>query len=1154
MKTKQCIALFGLFFFLQGLYAPLNAQSKAEQKKEVTQEQVTKKQQSLTSAIKALKSPAHFEQKLNELKAISSLEKQLDASEQLNQAVLKTIDLQEQLLWMKLPPLQKAIAAMKEKRGFDSKAVDEKLNLLQAAMQGGFEGIYQEEPQTLARASEALRLKREILLASPDVDVDKFLTVNYRLGERAHTAMAENLGLQPNNWSNQTSASRSGFDAQLIEVSGLKSGNITHKQIYKPANKGAAVTDLMPHWDGKRLLFSSVDEKRKWQVFEVGVDGTDVKQVTRVPEPDVEFFDAAYLPDGRIVAVSNLGYHGVPCVNGGAEVGNMVIYNPADGNLRRITFDQDANWNPTILPNGKIMYTRWEYTDLTHYFSRIVMHMNPDGTEQKSLYGSGSMFPNSIFDMKPLPTNSNRFVGIISGHHGVVRSGRLIIFDPSKSRKEEKGMLQELPFSTRPIIPEIKDELVNDVWPQFVKPYPLSDETYLVTAKLSPRSKWGVYLVDIYDNLTLIAEADQAGLIYSIPVKETKVPAQIPDRTNLKDKEATVFIQDVYEGEGLRGVRRGEVKAFRIYAYEYAYLNTLSDHYNNGIQAGWDIKRLIGTVPVEEDGSALFKIPANTPISLQPLDAEGRAIQTMRSWLTGMPGEVVSCVGCHEDQNTIPVPKRVIASTIQPHPITVAAGGIRPYTFDLEIQPILDRACISCHNGSQAALPNFKDTTSAAITDWSGTRYMRKSYLAFHPYVNRQGPEADMYVMTPYEYHVSTSEIVRMLKRGHNQVTLSDKEWEQLYTWIDLNAPNRGTFDANKAKGYDQYTRRMELADKYSNSAVDWRQELADYANYLKQQPTPATPTAKTEKKAAYKAVKQKNWPLTAAQIQTLLAEEKALRKEIEVSEGVTIAFVRVPKGRFIMGSNTGYPDQAPAHPSTIKESFWMSETELTNAQYNALVPTHDSRIYAQFWKDHVTPGYLANKPNQPVLRVSYEEATNYCEMLSKKTGLKVNLPTEQQWEWACRAGSDTDFWFGDSKADFGAFENLADKQLEKMAVTGINPQPMPKDDPWFEYYNYIPKHDNVDDGAMYPEEDINYQANAFGLKNMHGNLAEWTRSSYLPYPYTEKAQSKEEKKEVVARGGSWLTRKKDATAAVRYAYLPWQKVNGVGIRLIIED
>ena len=132
----------------------------------------------------------------------------------------------------------------------------------------------------------------------------------------------------------------------------------------------------------------------------------------------MEFYDGTYLPDGRIIANSNIGYQGVPCVNGSDPVGNMVLYTPQSKNLRRLTFDQDANWNPVIMNNGRVMYTRWEYTDLTHYYTRIVMNMNPDGTEQKALYGSGAMFPNSTFDVQPLPGYASAFVGIISGHHG----------------------------------------------------------------------------------------------------------------------------------------------------------------------------------------------------------------------------------------------------------------------------------------------------------------------------------------------------------------------------------------------------------------------------------------------------------------------------------------------------------------------------------------------------------------------------------------------------------------------------------------------------------------------------------------------------------------------------------------------------------------
>lgn len=1134
---------------------PLSAQPSGKTQEEVTSEQLDRAQKGLEAMMKELKNDSFFRAERDKAAALPTFSERMRAYEALTSRLIPILELQAELAWMKINAMEEALNTMKKKSGFDAGLADKRLDALKSLVTEGFDSIYACDGQAIDKANKALALKRELMLMSPDVHVDKILTVKFDLGERAHFAGAGSLGIQPNNWSNLSSASRRNFKAELVELSGLKEGNLQEKSIYKPAVEGSSVTDLVLNWDGKRLMFTALDTTRRWQVHEINLEEGHTRQVTNIPEPDLEFFDAAYLPDGRMLAISNIGYQGVPCVNGSDAVGNMVLYDPGNGHMRRLTFDQDANWHPVVMANGKVMYVRWEYTDLTHYFSRIVMHMNPDGTEQKALYGSGSMFPNSIFDVQPLPKRTNRFVGIISGHHGVARSGRLVIFDPAKSRKEEKGMIQELPFRGRPIVPEIKDELVNGVWPQFIKPYPLTDETFLVTAKLSPYSRWGIYLVDVYDNLTLVANADEAGLIYSVPVKNSPVPPVIPDRIKLDEKEATVFIQDIYEGEGLRGVPRGQIKAFRIYAYEYAYRRTLSDHYNHGIQAGWDIKRLLGTVPVEEDGSAIFKIPANTPVSLQPLDAEGRAVQWMRSWLTGMPGEVVSCVGCHEDQNTIPVPKRVLASTRKPHELKVAEGGVRSYTFKYEIQPILDRACVACHDGSKPDRPDFKDTTSVGITDWSGTRYFRKSYLAFHPYVNRQGPEADMYVMTPYEYHASTSEIVRMLERGHYNVKLTDSEWERLHIWIDMNAPGRGEFDADSLNGYDQYERRLELTRKYANGAgADWRKELADYASYLKGKGEMSAEMPEQVAPPKHKEVKVKGWPLSAGDIRKMLAKEKSLRKEVEVAPGVKIAFVRVPPGKFVMGTNHGYPNEAPAFKAEIKNGFWMSEKELTNEQYNALAPHHDSRIYAQFWKDHTTPGYPANTPGQPVIRVSYEEAMKYCQMLSEKTGLKIQLPTEAQWEWACRGGSDRPFWYGSVETDFGPYENLADVQLEKMAVSGINPQPMEKDDPWFPYYNYLPKVETVNDGMMIPTEKYTYQPNPFGLMNMHGNLQEWTRSLYVDYPYSDKSRTSAEVRQVVARGGSWLDRPKDATATVRHVYLPWQKVNKVGFRLVIED
>lgn len=1095
-----------------------------------------------------LKDSSYIKNTIRQIETEKKVETQITGYQKLHKQVQRMLLLQSELKWLNMEAIRLAYEDMKRIEGFDAVKYLPILTELEQQVKQGFGNIYSGDEAVLVNAEKAVANKRAILLANPLLNGDKILTVRYQLGNRDRRAMAPELGTQSNNWSNQESARRKGFNADIVELSNLRD-EVQIRTIYKPDNT-SSIADLKLHWDGDRAMFTQTMSDNRWNVFEVKLNNGDCKKLIDNPEPDLEFYDGTYLPDGRIIANSNIGYQGVPCVNGSDPVGNMVLYTPQSKNLRRLTFDQDANWNPVIMNNGRVMYTRWEYTDLTHYYTRIVMNMNPDGTEQKALYGSGSMFPNSTFDVQPLPGYASAFVGIISGHHGVARSGRLILFDPAKARKGAAGMLQEIPHRNRPIVEEVKDRLVDGVWPQFIKPSPLNDTYFLVAAKLDKNDLWGIYLVDKFDNVTCLHKMEGEGYISPIAVRKTVTPPAIPDRVKLDDKQATVFIQDIYEGEGLKGIPRGTVKSLRLHAYEYAYVQTQSDHNWHGIQSGWDIKRMLGTVPVEEDGSVIFKIPANTPVSIQPLDKDGVAVQWMRSWLTGQPGEIVSCVGCHEDQNQIVIPKRVIASQKAPHALTPPEGGTRSFTFDLEVQPIWDRACIACHNGEGKAFD-----LRGGKKDGKG---YGTSYLNLHPYVHRQGGEGDMVVLYPYEYHPNTSELVRLLKKGHYNVQLTDAEWRKIYNWIDYNAPDKGYFNANVLKsfpyqGYDQIERRKQLTDKYAGGAgVDWKKEIADYAAQLKNKGEIKPVMPKKVSPVKEKVLKVKGWPFAPDRVKEMLADEKETVKVLEIAPGVQMTFVRIPAGEFVMGSYHGEPDTYPTTKVKIDKAFWMGELEVTNQQYNTIFPQHDSRYVDQQWKDHVVPGYPANKPEQPVIRVSYNDAMEYCKILSQKTGLNITLPTEAQWEWACRGGSDEDFWFGNLNADFGKKDNLADVTTNKFAVSGVDPQPMSPESPWYKYYTFLPKAANVDDGSLVQVGGKKYEANPFGLYCMHGNVAEWTRSDYVPYPYKENPKKVSEYK--VVRGGSYIERPKYSTAYSRKGFYPYQCVFNVGFRVIIED
>jgi formylglycine-generating enzyme required for sulfatase activity len=204
----------------------------------------------------------------------------------------------------------------------------------------------------------------------------------------------------------------------------------------------------------------------------------------------------------------------------------------------------------------------------------------------------------------------------------------------------------------------------------------------------------------------------------------------------------------------------------------------------------------------------------------------------------------------------------------------------------------------------------------------------------------------------------------------------------------------------------------------------------------------------------------------------------------------------------------------------------------------------------AQFWKDHTSRGYPVNNSEQPVVRVSWEESLQFCEKLSKATGMKFGLPNATQWEWACRAGSADPFWFGKLDDDFSSFENLADESLSDFAVIGVNPKPMDKNNVRFPYYNFIPQAP-YNDGELISAATGKYTPNPWDLYDMHGNVSEWVLNDYESHQ-AENIDPTDGKKMI--KGGSWRDRPYRSTASSSLGYYPWQKIENVGFRIIMEE
>ncbi|MAG94677.1 MAG: hypothetical protein CMJ48_13160 [Planctomycetaceae bacterium] len=991
-------------------------------------------------------------------------------------------------------------------------------------------------------------LHRDALLANPLLNFEELLLVK-------RGSSSPKLGL-PMNWQGNCSLPKSGFDDEVAVLSPVRpEGEL--RVVHHP-EEGRFVGDVELHFDGEKLLFSSVGSHDRWQVFEVNIDGTGLRQVTVGAEPDIDSYDACYLPSGDIIFSSTAGFCGVPCVKGSDHVANLYLMDEHGKNVRQLTFDQDHDWCPTLLPNGRVLYLRWEYSDIPHFASRILFHMNPDGTEQMEYYGSNSYWPNSMFFARPIPGKPTQFAAVISGHHDVPRMGELVLFDSAKGRHEADGVVQRIPGFGQKVEPVLRDGLVKASWPKFLHPWPLSDKYFIVSAQKGPNANWGIYLVDVFDNMTLLKETPGYAMLEPIPLRKTQRPPVVPNRVREEQSDAVVYIEDIYAGPGLEGIPRGTVENLRLFTYHFAYHGMGGQVNRVGLDGPWDIKRIMGSVPVEADGSVRFRIPANTPISVQPLDDEGQALQLMRSWFVGMPGEQVSCVGCHERQDRAPGNRSTDALARSVSEIAPWYGRERGFSFKREVQPVLDQHCVGCHNGQPSpdgtALADLRAhppvRAGSPSAGYNNGSLFSPSYLELRRFVRAPTIESDMHLLPPMDFHADTTRLMQMLRKGHHAVELDHEAWDRLVTWIDLHAPAHGTWHeiVGEKLVASQRERRRLMTKRYAGRDAD---PEAIHATITNTKPTAPPTLAAVYTRSTQKPPRVAGWPFDAKQAQRLQhAEQAESRQTVTLGEDIALDLMRIPAGEFVMGSADGHPDERPMHAVRIEKPFWMGRFEVTNEQFAQFNAEHDSRLehgdFLQF--SHQERGYLLNQPTQPVVRVSQHQATAFCRWLSEKTGRTFRLPSEAEWEYACRAGTAGALSFGGLQDDFSKHANVADVNLKR--VDNFRPWSLPVG----AIPTWRPADDRFDDAFRVSAPVGTYAPNPWGLCDMHGNVAEWTTTSYAPYPKAGASSVASDNDRAVVRGGSWYDRPKHCRSAFRQSYRPFQRIYDVGFRVVCEN
>lgn len=579
-------------------------------------------------------------------------------------------------------------------------------------------------------------------------------------------------------------------------------------------------------YDGKRVLFAfcPVDETPKnwydhgdhfYHLFEMAGDGSGPRQITDGPSDD---FAARYLPSGKIVFISSRGIAFSRCGPWVAPSYNLTIADADGRHPRLISFHETHEWDPAVLHDGRIIYTRWDYVDRSANHYQHLWTVNPDGSNPRAYYGNNTFNPMGTWEARAVP-GSHRVMATAAARHAMT-AGSIVLVDVKKgvdgleplTRLTPDALFPEsetsvFPFwrshVSGPLKPEIPPE--QQRWPGhcYRTPYPLSEDFFLAAYsydslvgedEANPANMFGVYLVDRFGNKELLFRDLNICSLWPVPLRPRPRSPDIPAIAKPGEtRGGTFFVQNVYEADP--PLPPGSIERLRIVEV-LPQTRPFENDPPVGFIGAAPGKQVLGTVPVEPDGSAYFRAPAGRPLMFQALDKQGLAVQIMRSVTYLQPGETVSCIGCHEDRTHVPAQRRVgRAITRPPSVITPGPDGSNPLCYPRLVQPVLDRHCVRCHSreepGGNLILtgePRGRFTTSYCTL----ARFV--SFAAWRSGPGWPGRNCEP-VTLPGFFGAHGSRLTKTLREGHYDVELGKEDLERLATWMDANALFYGTFD-----------------------------------------------------------------------------------------------------------------------------------------------------------------------------------------------------------------------------------------------------------------------------------------------------------------------------------------------------------------------
>lgn len=735
---------------------------------------------------------------------------------------------------------------------------------------GGLSGVPGRDPRWRDLYLNACRLRRQERLKSVRRWAGQFIYVkHYVFGGWTHLVPTDEL--TDEQFFERNPDFHQG--SQLCLATIREDGTVAN-QVLLDKPRGI-IRDPNLSFDAETLVFSMRDnfQTDDNHLYTMNLADRSVRQITfsptiagrSLPCSDTE---PCFAPDGDLIFQSTrCGQLDVCWVH---PTSNLYACDRQGRHLRRLAFDQVRTLYPQVLHDGRIIYTRWEYSDRNPFFQQSLFAMNPDGTAQAAYYGNNSEYPAALIHARPIPGTS-KVLAVVSGHH-VLQKGKLAIVDRSRGSEGNAGIEyiagaspDGRPGRQASNIHSAFDrwpyDLFGQVGPQWQYPYAFDEQHYLVSFNpegyhflKGPFSvPFGVYWMTADGQRELLAFDWGNSCGQAIPVMARARPPIKPSQVDWRENIGRFYVQNVYLGPGLAGVRPGTVKRLRVVALEYRAAGVSKNlnhgaagdsHINTPVAIGngsQDVKHVLGEVEVEADGSAYFEVPARNPVFFQLLDARGRCVQSMRSWTMLQPGERAGCVGCHEEKRqtgaagaktlvaaTRPVRRLQPPAGRPPHALLArldqggltenvdiflgvnracsldAQATVDGFSYVRQVQPIWNRHCVACHDGRVARAGEEPRSalclTGDAGQESAGLRRFTRSYLALTaggqctPLVNWIHPESMAAMLPPCVCGSMQSKLMDYLEPSHYGVRLTDAEQRTVACWIDLAVPFCGSY------------------------------------------------------------------------------------------------------------------------------------------------------------------------------------------------------------------------------------------------------------------------------------------------------------------------------------------------------------------------